>query len=169
MARRIRESDDLWTLHHHSHTTPYSSLADDVIPQPMGLLVVVECVVRHAQYLIDMAHPVVATEIMLVHIWKQYGEVESLNRETDTGKEMDGLMDREMDDKDRGQTQASAVGLQGHIAVLLLQIFVAQQDPCGVVSLVESDGPPEVGNGLVMVTTETVKVSYEVKKEERKG
>ena len=41
---------------------------DDVIPQPVGLLVVVECIVRHAQYLVNMAHPVVATEIMLVYI-----------------------------------------------------------------------------------------------------
>ena len=34
-----------------------------------------------------------------------------------------------------------------------------EQDPRRVVCLVETNGPPEVGNGLVVVSTQTVEVA----------
>ena len=56
-------------------------------------------------------------------------------------------------------TDSPDVGLQSQAAVLLLQVLVPEQDPGRVVRLVETNGPPKVGNGLVVVSTQTVEVA----------
>ena len=58
-----------------------------------------------------------------------------------------------------GLTNSSAISLQSHAAVLLLQVLVAKEDPGRVVSRVESNRSSEVGYGFVVVPTETVEIT----------
>ena len=62
----------------------------------------------------------------------------------------------------RRLTDSSAVGLQSHAAVLLLQELVAQEDPGRVVDLVQPDSPSEIRNGLIVVSTKTVEVACSI-------
>ena len=59
----------------------------------------------------------------------------------------------------RRLTDSSAVGLQSHAAVLLLQELVAEEDPGRVVCLVQPDGTAKICNGLIMVTSKAVEVA----------
>ena len=75
------------------------------------------------------------------------------------GRETDRQTDRGRPDI-QVLTYSSAVSLQSHTAVRFLQVFMTHEYPGRVIVFVEPDGPPEVGNGLVVVPSQAVKIAY---------
>ena len=59
----------------------------------------------------------------------------------------------------RAHTNSSAVGLNGHAAVLLFEVLVSEQDPSRVVVAVQSHRSTEVDDGVLVVTSQAVEVT----------